>query len=190
MLNNFSYRKFVTLTNGRKVMFRFINGQDHGGLTELYSEAPPEASRLMKQDVFDPEKLNEWLDHLDYCRLIPLIAIDLEGNQPIGIALLHRGQHTARHVGEIQQVFVCRPFQGLGLGSLMLQELINLAQKDSLQWLKAEVAVEQKNAVKAFEAKGFSIKAFLEDFLIGKDGVTHNVLLLTRPVLNGDAEEF
>jgi ribosomal protein S18 acetylase RimI-like enzyme len=189
MMNSSCYRKLVNLNNGNKVTLRLIDGQDRKALMKLFSETPPEAMRLMKQDALDLDKLGDWLDHLTWSQLMPLIAVGLEDTQPIGTAFLRRGQHTASHVGEIEEVFVSRHFQGIGLGSRMLEELIIIAQKLNLQWLKAEVAVEQKNAVKAFEAKGFSIKTCLEDFLISKDGVTHDVVLMTRAVSKGDPKD-
>ena len=71
----------------------------------------------------------------------------------------------------------------------MLQELVELAAKENLQWLKAEIVADHKNAVKAFLGKGFKIKATLEDFFIRRDGLTFDVVLMSRPVINGNDED-
>ena len=72
----------------------------------------------------------------------------------------------------------------------MLEELINLAFKEGLMWLKAEIIAEHKKVIKAFQAKKFEIRTMLEDYFIRKDGVTHDVVLMLRPVQKKEEAEF
>ena len=189
MINYVAYRKFVNLKNGKRVMFRFLNEQDREGLIHLFQEAPEEDTRFLKQDVKDLKMVNYWIDNIHYRKVLPLVAVDLEGNRLIADATLHRGKHAAKHIGEIR-IFVSRPYRNLGLGSLMLEELISLAMQENLQWLKAEVLAEHKKVIKAFRTRGFEIRASLEDFFLRKDGVTHDVVLMMRPVLKKEDAEF
>jgi RimJ/RimL family protein N-acetyltransferase len=73
---------------------------------------------------------------------------------------------------------------------MMLEELIHLAFQENLLLLKAEVLADHKKVIKAFRAKGFEIKATMEDYFIRKDGVTHDVVLMTRHVVRKDEVEF
>jgi L-amino acid N-acyltransferase YncA len=189
MINYVAYRKFVTLTNGKRVMFRFLNEQDREELIRLFQEAPEEDLRFLKQDVRDTKLISYWVEHLNYQKVLPLIAVNLEGNSIIADATLHRGKHAAKHIGEVR-IFVSRPFRNLGLGSLMLEEIINLAKKENLHWLKAEIIADHKKVVKAFRSKGFEVRATLEDYFIRKDGFTHDVALMLRSVLKRDEAEF
>ena len=189
MINYVAYRKFVTLKNGKRMMFRFLNEQDREGLIQLFQEAPDEDIRFLKQDVKDQKLVNYWLDHLNYQRVLPLVAVDLEAIELVGDATLHRGKHAAKHIGEIR-IFVSRSYRSLGVGSLMLEELINLAFKENLQWLKAEIIADHKKVIKAFRAHGFEQKALLDDYFIRKDGVTHDVVLMMRPVMKREEAEF
>lgn len=189
MINYVAYRKFVTLTNGRRLMFRFLNDQDREELIRLFQEAPEEDTRFLKQDVKDLRLVNYWVDHINYRKVLPLVAVDLEDNRLVADATLHRGKHAAKHIGEIR-IFVSRPYRNLGLGSMMLEELINLAQKENLYWLKAEIIADHKKVIKAFRNKGFEIRATLEDYFIRKDGVTHDVVLMMRPVRKQEEAEF
>ncbi len=189
MINYVAYRKFVTLKNGQRVMFRFLNEQDRQHLIQLFQEAPEEDIRFLKQDVKDEKLINYWVDHINYRKVLPLVAVNLEDNRLVADATLHRGKHSAKHIGEIR-IFVSRPFRNLGLGSLMLEELINLALKEGLQWLKAEIIAEQKKVIKAFREKGFEIRATLDDYFIRKDGMTHDVVLMLRPVVKREEGEF
>jgi RimJ/RimL family protein N-acetyltransferase len=115
--------------------------------------------------------------------------VDLETNRIIADATLHRGKHAAKHIGEIR-IFVSRPYRNLGLGSLMLEEALNLALQENLMWLKAEIIAEHKKVIKAFRAKGFEPKCLLDDYFVRKDGVTHDVVLMMRPVVKRDEAEF
>lgn len=189
MINYVAYRKFATLKNGKRVMFRFLNEQDRDGLIQMFQEAPEEDTRFLKQDVKDVKLINYWVDHLNYRKVLPLLAVDLEKNQIIADATLHRGKHAAKHIGEIR-IFVCRAFRNLGLGSLMLEEILNLALQESLIWVKAEVLAEHKKVVKAFRAKGFEQKCILDDYFVRKDGVTHDIVLMMRSVVKRDEAEF
>ncbi len=187
MINHVSYRKFVTLGNESRAMFRFFNGQDRHGFTKMFQEVSEQDALLLKQDFTDPEIINYWLDHIDYRRVLPLVAVDLSANRIIASANLYKGKHTAKHIGEIR-TFVSEPYRNLGLGSLMLDELVNLAMKENLQWLKAEVAAQDKKMIKALRRKDFHIRAILDDFFLAKDGTTYDVALMVRPVLEDEAE--
>ena len=189
MINYGAYRKFVTLQNGKRVMFRFLNEQDGEELIRLFQEAPDEDLRFLKQDVKDAKLVGSWVEHLNYQKVLPLVAVNLEGNQLIADATLHRGKHAAKHIGEVR-VFVSRPYRNLGLGSLMLEEIINLAKKESLHWLKAEIIADHKKVVKAFRTKGFEVRATLEDYFIRKDGVTHDIIFMLRSVMKREETEF
>ncbi len=189
MINYVAYRKFATLKNGKRVMFRFLNETDREALIQMFHEAPDEDVRFLKQDVKDPKLVNVWVDNLDYRKVLPLVAVDLESNRIIADATLHRGKHAAKHIGEIR-IFVGRGFRNLGLGSLMLEEILNLALQENLMWVKAEILAEHKKVIKAFRAKGFDQKCSLDDYFIRKDGVTHDVVLMMRPVVKRDDAEF
>src|SRR4030042_4646228 len=101
MINYVAYRKFATLKNGKRVMFRFLNEQDREALIQMFLEAPEEDIRFLKQDVKDQKLINFWIDHLNYRKVLPLLAVDLETNRVIADTTLHRGKHAAKHIGEI-----------------------------------------------------------------------------------------
>ena len=189
MINYAAYRKFITLQNGKRIMFRFLNEQDRDELIRLFKEAPEEDLRFLKQNVRDEKLVVSWVEHLNYQKVLPLLAVDMEDNHIIADGTLHRGKHAAKHIGEVR-IFVSRPYRNLGLGSVMLEELITLSKKENLHWLKAEIIADHKKVVKAFRAKGFEVRATLEDYFIRKDGVTHDIILMLRPVLQRDEAEF
>ncbi len=182
------YRKLIYLKNDKRIMLRFLNIGDRQDLISFFQGASEEDLKFFKHDLKNLKLLNYWLDHINSQRLLALVAVDLENNQLVAAVTLLRGKYSAKHIGEIK-IFISKPFRNLGLGSRMLDELIHMAAQENLHWLKAEVIADQKHVIQAFRSKGFQTRATLEDFFIRKDGVTHDVVLMMRSVMDL-AKEF
>lgn len=185
-----AYRKFVTLSNGKEVFIRLLNGQDRSGLIKFFQEVPLEDVQFCKQDVKSPTVIDAWMNQGNGHNPLTLVALDMPTNRVVASLNLSKGQQAAKNVGDIQQILVARPFQGLGLGSLILDGLIELAVKENLHWLKAEIVTEMKVIIKAFQSKGFKIKAILDDYFIDLEGKTFDVALMLRPLLKNDYDDF
>ena len=153
MQNYVAYRKFATLTNGKTVVIRCPQWPRSGGLIKFFQQAPQEDVQFCKEDVKKSKVIDYWLSPENSHRIMALVAEDMETKQPVATLNLYRGQQAALNVSEIQQIFVARPFQGLGLGSLILDELIDLASQEKLHWLKVEVVTELKHVIKAFQPR-------------------------------------
>lgn len=189
MYNRKGYRKIVDLRNGMRVMFRFLSANDKEGLVQMFQETAVDDARFLKQDVMDMALVKGWVDNIDYNKVLPLVAVEFGSKRIIADATLHKGKDAARHIGEVR-IFISRPLRNQGLGSVMLDELIDLARKEGLQWLKAEVVAEHTKVIKAFREKGFEAKATLDDYFIRKDEVTHDVVLMIRSVVPREESAF
>jgi L-amino acid N-acyltransferase YncA len=182
------YRKLATLKNGERVLIRILNGEDRQSLIKLFQDARPEDIEFCKEDLKNPQVVHHWLSQENSHRLLSLVAVQMNTNQPIAALTLFRGEQAALRVGEIQSIFVSRPFQGLGLGSLLIDELLDLALKKNIHWLRVEMPLEQEYAVKAFLSREFEIRATLDDFFISKEGVPHDVALMMRPLIKNNID--
>ncbi|MGA9754850.1 MAG: GNAT family N-acetyltransferase [Desulfobaccales bacterium] len=177
------------MTNGKTVVIRFLNGRDRDGLIKLFQQAPQEDVQFCKEDVKNSKVVDYWMNPENSHRIMALVAEDMETKQPVATLNLYRGQNAALNVGEIQQIFLARPFQGLGLGSLILNELIDLASQEKLHWLKVEVVTELKHVIKAFQSRGFKVRANFEDYFRDMKGKTYDVALMMRNFLK-EEEDF
>jgi len=184
------YRKFVTLSNGKEVLIRLLNGQDRSGLIKFFQQAHPDDVQFCKQDVKNPMVIDTWLNQTNCLRPLTLVALNVPTNRVVASLNLNKGQQSNRHVGDIQQILVARPFQGLGLGSLIIDALIELAIKGNLHWLKAEIVAERKEIIKAFQSKGFHIQTIIDDYVTDLKGTTFDVALMLRSLITKDDEEF
>jgi GNAT superfamily N-acetyltransferase len=194
MINFASYRKLGILNNGRRVVLHLPREEDWENLEKLFQEAPSEDTRFLKENLKDQNQICTWEKNMQNRKTILLMAEDLEKRRVIGAAQLNRGKDASIHIGDVRDIFVSRPYQKQGLGSLMLEELLNLAAMEHLHWLKTEVVIDQKDAVSAFLRKGFAIKVILDDFFLSQDGATYDVAFMTRPVREasrvGEETEF
>ena len=85
-------------------------------------------------------------------------------------------------VGRPEAVATHSDYRKRGLGMKMIRVLIDLALKQGLNILLAEVMAEQTKVVKAFEQLGFKSQATLDDYFIFPDGETRDVVLMTMPL--------
>ncbi len=190
MLNYVSYHRLANLSIGNRVLIRGLKEQDRDELIAFFQQVPAEDVQFCKQDIKNPKAVACLLDPENSPRIISLVAVDMASHQIVASLSVHRGQHAALHVGEIRHILVSRTLQGLGLGSLLLDKLIDLAKEGNLHWLKVEVAVEMKPVIKALRSRNFHIRTIFDDYYVDAQGGTHDVALMMRPLLKKDEKDF
>ena len=87
------------------------------------------------------------------------------------------------------RLFLAKDFRKRGLGMKMIRVLIDLARKQGLSILIAEVLAEQTKVVKAFEMLGFKSQAILDDYFLFPDGETQDVVFMTMH-LRAKSDDF
>jgi GNAT superfamily N-acetyltransferase len=183
-----SYKKFVTIKNGTRVLISFLKNGDQTELIRFFQSAPPEDIRYLTYFSANPQHLDAFLHHIDYSDNIPLVAWELDKGSVIGVAFFSRGHGAISHIGEVHCIFVARPFQKLGLGSMMLDECIYLACKMEMLCLTAKMPTELKDSIRAFRNKGFETKTMLEKYFRCRNGDLCDVMLMTLPLRPGNVE--
>ena len=175
------YRQVFTLKDGARVLVRPLIKEDRQALLDLFLPVPLEDKQFMRDDVNDPRVLNAWIDDLDYERVMPLVAV--VGNRIVGNATLHFKDGPSRHRSEVR-IFLAKDFRQRGVGSRMIQGLIELAKRRGLFMLEVEIVSDQSHIIKAFQSMGFETKCIFEDYFMLPDGglrdVTYLVLRLHK----------
>jgi len=180
------FREMVTLKDGTYVLLRPMNMDDENILNEFYGSVMDEDMRYVRHYVKDPRVIHHWAEQLDYCKVLPLLAIVKD--RVVGSASLHFGEGPKRHIAEVR-LFLARDFRKRGLGMKMIKALIDIARKQDLSILLAEVIAEQSKVVKAFEMLGFKSQAVLDDYFLFPDGDTRDVVIMTM-TLRAKLDEF
>ena len=176
------YRQLVTLRDGARVLLRPLTPSDRQALIDLFSVITEEEQRYFRTDVKDPEVVGGWVDHLDYDKVLPIVAV--VGDRIVGDATLHFHDGPYRHVGELR-IFLGKDFRKRGLGVRMLNALIELAKRRNLYILQVEVVNDQPHIIRAFQSVGFVLKSVSQEFFMLPDGelrdLTHLILRLRPP---------
>jgi L-amino acid N-acyltransferase YncA len=178
------YRKFVHTSNRRRILIRPMVADDREVVTGMFMAASEDDLRFLYEDVKDPQLIASWFENLDYDKVMPLLS--LHNDKLVGDATLHLQRGASRHVGELR-IYLTPEYRGVGLGSLLLQELIRIAGTIGLRFLLAQVVSEQISVIKAFRKLGFKRQAELDDFFMESDGTFHDVSTMVYPV-SGDQE--
>jgi len=170
-----NYRDVISLKDGVSVLLRPMTPEDSQGLIGLFSPVSDDDFRYLRDDVRDPRVIQSWCESLDYTYVVPLLAV--VKNQVVGQATLHLRHGPERHIGEVR-IFLAKGFRQRGLGTRMLNKLIDLARRMGLQVLVAEVVADQSKVVRAFQNMGFQLRCTFEDYFMMPDGDTRDVAVL------------
>ena len=179
-----NYRDVATLKDGVNVLLRPMTAEDKQGLVDLFAPISEEDLRYLRDNVKDPTLVESWCDSLDYSRVLPLLA--LVKDRVVGEATLHFRSGPKRHLGEVR-IFLAKDFRRRGLGTRMLNKLIELARKQDLHILVAEIVADQSKVIKAFQNLGFELRCTFEDYFMLPDGDTRDVavlMLCLRPTVD------
>ena len=181
-----NFREMATLKDGAYILLRSMVSEDQQRLMEFYSAVNSDDLRYFRHYVKDPAVIQDWCEHLDYSKVLPILALNKD--RVVGSASLHFGEGPKRHIGEVR-LFLAKDYRKRGLGMKMIRALIDLARKHGLIILLAEVIAEQTKVVKAFESLGFKSQATLDDYYLFSDGETCDVVLMTM-CLRSKTDEF
>jgi RimJ/RimL family protein N-acetyltransferase len=139
----------VVLEDGATVSLRPIRPDDEGALTALYARLSPDTSYQRFFTVMRrlPPSWAHILANVDYDRTMAIVALG-PGGDLIGVA--RYGYDRRADETEIAIVIEDR-WQGRGLGTLLLGELIGYAKRKGLRRLRAYVLADTLRMLKLVE---------------------------------------
>lgn len=163
MITEIALRKYpikVDLENERTYEIRPLEQSDKVSLHRFFTRIPEEDRFYLKENVTAPEVVHDWIEAIDPSRVVSLVALD--DDTIVADATLHRSRAPARrHVGELR-VVVDPEHRGAGLGSKLIQELIDLGRRLDLDRLFFELVDRREQAaISAAIGMGFSEAAVL-----------------------------
>jgi RimJ/RimL family protein N-acetyltransferase len=175
------YQKEGILKDGSRVILRPMVKEDRDKLLDFFRRVDDRDLMFLRDDVRDPATIDEWIEHLDYRTVYPLIA-EVEG-RIVGNATLHmRKVGWKRHLGNVR-VVIAKEYQGKGLGTLLVNEIIDLAAEFGLEKLVAEIHLLAHAALATFKKAGFSAKAVFEDLVEDPSGQKGDLVVMVCNVL-------
>lgn len=167
------YPKTWVLGDGSKVTIRPMDKQDREKLALFFKHIPEAELRFLKDDVTDVRVIDQWIQNVNYDRVLPLIA--LAADRIVADASLHRRKEGwRRHLGGIR-VAVDPIYRHKGLASRLIDELADIAKREDLERLYAEIPADDIPAVDVFEGRGFREVARFARNIIDREGKYHNL---------------
>ena len=172
------YPKSIPLQGGTSVTIRPMVSNDEKALLSFFRAIPPEDRLFLKDDVSKAEVIAAWCRNLDYDRILPIVAE--AAGELIADATLHRRQSGwMRHVARVRLV-IAPAYRGKGLGTVLINELIALAEETDLEKMDVELMVDQDAAIVAFRSLNFSPVAVFPDHVKDLGGKSHDLMVLVR----------
>ena len=160
---NQEFRKTGILKDGTRVVLRPMVKDDRDMLIDFFLRVSDQDRQFLRNNVRDPQVIDNWVNHIDYHKVFPLLAeVD---DKIVGDVTLHmRRSGWKRHLGNVR-VAVAEEFQGRGLGTLLINEITELAVEFGLEKLVSEIYFNAPGAITAFKNAGFGVKAVFEDLV-------------------------
>jgi RimJ/RimL family protein N-acetyltransferase len=173
-------KKKGTLKDGSEILLRPMVKSDREALGNFFSCLPSSVLQYVRNDVTNPKVLDQWFSQLNYDRVFPLLAF--KEDKVVANASLHRVSHGWRkHLGTIR-IVVDPEFHGKGLGTLMINELVDLAMEFGLEKLMAEFPLRAHAALAMFKKAGFSPRGVIEGLMKGRHGEDLDIVIMVMDV--------
>jgi len=169
------FRQVVTLRDGARVLLRPLAKEDRQALLDFFLPVTYEERRYMRHNVNDAELISSWAEDIDYDKIFPLIAV--VGDRIVGNATLEFFTGPGRHRSEVR-IFLAKDFKRRGLGTKMIQALIDIARKRSLYMMEVKIVSDHVEVIKAMLKAGFQIVCTIENYFMLPDGELRDVVHL------------
>ncbi len=176
------YPKDVGLRDGGKVRLRPLKEEDLEKLYEFFLTSVTEDDHMLLRDnVKDYYVLEKWCKNIDCDRVFPIVAEAGDG-RIIGNATLHKREFGwSRAVAKIR-VVTCSECRGMGLGTAMIRELLDVARLIGVEKVMAEALSSQKGAMDALEKLGFQKAACIPGLASDYMGHSHDLCIFIYTV--------
>lgn len=180
------YRQLITLKDGARVLLRPLVPADRQALVDLFAPISEQDKLYFRTNLSDNSVIEKWVEEMDYEKVLPIVAV--LGDRIVGDATLHFHSGSQRHIAEVR-LFLATDFRQRGLGSKMIQALIDIARRKNLYLLEAQVVADQTEVVRAFQNVGFIVKSIFEDYFMLPDGRLCNLAYLMLR-LHSEEDQF
>ncbi|MBF8286213.1 MAG: acetyltransferase family protein [Dehalococcoidia bacterium] len=170
-----------TSVGGVEMTLRLMEPSDRDTILSFGRSLPDHDLLFLRSDVTDPKVIDEWVENLKKGRTITVMA-EGDGGDLLGYASLHHNEVLwTRHVGEIR-VMLKPELRGFGLGKALANEVFAIAKDLGLQKVMVQMTTDQRGARGMVESLGFRPEALLADFVMGRDGRTYDLLIMSYDV--------
>ena len=159
-LNQLSYP--VILRDGTPVLIRAIRPDDKQRLLDAFHRTSRESIIFrffgFKKDL--TEKELAYLTEIDFERHVAIVATIIKNGKEEMIGVGRYNELKAQGEERVADIafIVDDEHQNLGLGTILLKQIVTIAQNKGISRLEADVMPENENMLEVFRRSGFKIK--------------------------------
>jgi L-amino acid N-acyltransferase YncA len=175
-----AYQKETKLKDGTKVLLRPMVPEDQDALYEFFKAVPREDARYLRDDVSSRLLVEKWAKNLNYEKTLPILA--LKDDAVIGDATINRRRSGWKHHLGTVRVFVHKEYRDVGLGHLMIEELVDIAYKLGIEKLIVEIPDLGAAAINAFARAGFYRVAVIPNMVKDRENMPVDVVVMMKDV--------
>ena len=175
-----TYQKQVELKDGTKVLFRPMLAEDKDALFEFFRGVDEEEARYLRHDVRSRMVIEKWAKNLDYNKTLPILAV--KNGDIIADATINRRQFGWKwHLGTVR-VFVHKDYRNIGLGHLIIEEIVDIAYKLGIEKLIVEIPDVNTATIEAFTASGFYRAAAIPNMVKDRTNMPVDVVVMMKDI--------
>jgi GNAT superfamily N-acetyltransferase len=153
---------------------------DKDALYEFFKAVSEEEARYLRDDVKSRLLIESWAKNLDYSRTLPILA--LKGDLIIGDATINRRQFGWKwHLGTVR-IFVHNEYRNLGLGEIMVGELVQIAYKLGIEKLVLEIPDTNTAVINTFTKVGFHRAALIPNMVKDRQNMPVDLAVMMRDI--------
>jgi RimJ/RimL family protein N-acetyltransferase len=141
-----SWSRNVTLNDGTQLLLGAQRPTDQEPLWEMVSTLSNDTLAQLA-DRFTHELIENWIKTLDYDKILPIMAFELDG-RVVGDATIHfYPSEGKKHIG-VFGISIHDDYQGRGLGSYMTRLMIEIGRLKGLLSTMIKRSVPKSNLVR------------------------------------------
>lgn len=164
--------------NGKEITFRLMTEHDQLAVLRLARSLPESELAYLRTDITKPEVVDAWIENLKRGRTVTVVA-ELNG-QMVGYGSLHHDETLwTSHLGELR-ILVHKKYRTLGLGRALAAEIFHIAHEMRLERVYCQIPADQPRVRQMMESLGFNAEAYLDNWLLCRDGQMHDLIILAR----------
>jgi GNAT superfamily N-acetyltransferase len=170
----------VNLRNGQQVTVRILEPADEKNLLQFMKNLPARERLYFRDDVTDQTVIHGWCHDIRLDRIIPVLAV--REDEIIASWSLHMREHGwTRHLANIRGI-VHPNYRQFGLATIIIYELLSLAQELELERVVIELVSPQRRLLRHFQSLGFEVVSVLKDWIKDKKGQYHDLQMLSMKI--------
>ena len=179
-----SLPRTVALDDG-DVELRAMRPADADAVLTFGRALPPHDLLFLPRDISHPKVLAAWVAEVERGSIVSVLAVR-RGVVLGNVTIVSDPLSWSPFVAEIRLV-ILPEMRGRGLGRVLAETGVSIAIAGGAEKLVAQATVDQGAAIAVFEQQGYKAEALLRDHVRDREGVKHDIVMLSLDVAQSEA---